>query len=135
MSEDEQLAFWIVGCILAALYMLPTIIAFARGHANRWFIMVVNMVFGGTGLGWIGCLVWAFHAIHRTAKAGGTHGGESGLNLTANDPLLIEIADKSAEPTSLDSRIDQFQKLKQLRDGDVINQDEFNMLRREVLSR
>lgn len=40
-------------------YMLPTIIAFFRGHASRWGILIVNLVFGFTFIGWIWALIWS----------------------------------------------------------------------------
>ncbi len=42
--------------LLIALYFVPSIVAFRRQHPNRWPIFVVNVVFGGTGLGWLGGL-------------------------------------------------------------------------------
>lgn len=43
----------------AALYFLPTIIAFNRGHASKWGIFVVNFLFGATFIMWIIALIWA----------------------------------------------------------------------------
>lgn len=40
-------------------YMLPTIIAFFRGHASRWGILIVNLVFGFTFIGWVWAFIWA----------------------------------------------------------------------------
>ena len=41
------------------LYFLPTIIAFRRNHIYKGIILVINLVFGLTGLGWAGSLIWA----------------------------------------------------------------------------
>ena len=41
-------------------YFLPSIIAFKRGHLNRNAILILNILLGWTGLGWIGALVWSF---------------------------------------------------------------------------
>lgn len=43
------------------LYLLPSIIAFARNHPYKLPILLVN-VFGGVigGLGWVVALVWCF---------------------------------------------------------------------------
>lgn len=76
--------------LIAIGYMFPTIVAFGRGHPNRWVIGLLNFVFGATVLGWVGCLIWAFHRIH-SPKSGGSTGGESGLNLYANDEKLVRI--------------------------------------------
>lgn len=45
--------------VLTLLYLLPTIIAFVRGHHYRWIIFVINLFLGATGLGWVFTLVWA----------------------------------------------------------------------------
>jgi uncharacterized protein len=48
-----------LGLVLLALYGVPTIIAFARGHAYKWVILAINVFAGWTGLGWLTILVWA----------------------------------------------------------------------------
>jgi len=45
--------------ILLALYFVPSIVGFARGHHNKWAIFALNLLLGWTGLGWIGALVWS----------------------------------------------------------------------------
>jgi hypothetical protein len=42
------IGFLIVGII----YIMPSIVAFRRNHPNRWIILVVNLAFGGTIIGW-----------------------------------------------------------------------------------
>jgi cytochrome c biogenesis protein CcdA len=46
--------------VAVLIYFLPTIIAYKKNHANRVIILVLNIVFGWTFLGWIGCLIWSF---------------------------------------------------------------------------
>lgn len=48
------------------LYFVPTIIAFRRGHPNRWIIFLVNFLLGATLIGWIAALVWSLLAVHIT---------------------------------------------------------------------
>lgn len=45
--------------VLAFFYMLPTIIAISRMHRNAKAIAVVNVFFGWTLVGFVGCLAWA----------------------------------------------------------------------------
>jgi len=45
--------------LICALYFLPIIIAFLRGHKNRASIFILNLFLGWTALGWIGSLIWA----------------------------------------------------------------------------
>lgn len=73
-------AFATVGLLglagLCVLYVVPTMVAFRRGHPNRWAILAVNVFFGTTGIGWAGALVWALHAVHlgRRARTGVSRG-------------------------------------------------------------
>jgi len=41
------------------LYVLPTIIAFNRGHQNAASIAALNILLGWAFVGWVGALVWA----------------------------------------------------------------------------
>ena len=46
---------------LAALfvYLIPSVIAFRKGHPKRFFILLVNVLLGVTVLGYIGAMLWA----------------------------------------------------------------------------
>ena len=68
--------------ILAFIYFLPTIIAFNRGHRNRWIIFIVNIVFGCTFLGWIVALIWALNKIDDPVKGGVKHDSQP------HDPVI-----------------------------------------------
>ncbi len=48
----------LVLCILGALYFLPTIIAANRGHQVAG-VLLINLFFGWTGIGWIAMLLWS----------------------------------------------------------------------------
>jgi hypothetical protein len=43
---------------LAILYFLPTIVASNRGHDVAG-VLLLNLFFGWTGIGWIALLLWA----------------------------------------------------------------------------
>ncbi|WP_396152145.1 superinfection immunity protein [Flavobacterium sp.] len=45
--------------IIILLYFLPTIIAFYRGKSNWLAIMLVNIFFGWSFIGWFVALIWA----------------------------------------------------------------------------
>lgn len=45
--------------ICLAIYFIPTIVAFMRGHRNRVAILLTNLFLGWTGLGWIVALIWS----------------------------------------------------------------------------
>ena len=43
----------------AALYLIPTIVAYRRKSQNRGLIATLNVLAGWTGIGWLAALVWA----------------------------------------------------------------------------
>ena len=47
--------------VLASLYFLPTIVASHRGHGVAG-ILLLNLLFGWTGIVWFGLLLWALLA-------------------------------------------------------------------------
>lgn len=66
MSDPNSIVW--VACvilllILIAFYFIPTMIAFASGHPQRWWILLFNLALGGTGLGWFAALIWSFRKL------------------------------------------------------------------------
>lgn len=61
-------AFGIVQLVFAPIlmtgmllvYVAPTAVAYVRDHQNVMPILVLNLFFGWTMLGWVVCLAWAF---------------------------------------------------------------------------
>lgn len=51
------LVICIILLIALMIYFLPTIIG--RNKKNAWAIFFCNLFFGGTGVGWLICLIWA----------------------------------------------------------------------------
>jgi hypothetical protein len=49
----------IIFIVLAAIYLLPSIVAALRKHLSEGAIVLVNIVFGWTLLGWLIALIWA----------------------------------------------------------------------------
>lgn len=41
------------------LYMIPSYVAYSRGHKNKEGVFAVNLIFGGTMIGWGIALVWS----------------------------------------------------------------------------
>lgn len=138
-DTDQTQGMLLLGAMLivaALIYFLPSIIAFRRQHANRWAILVLNTLFGSTGLGWLGTLIWAFHAVHRSPT--GNHGGESGLNVSVNDPVTLRLVEPALDrpragagprPTG-----DRLRELASLRDQGLIDETEYQRLRGDILS-
>lgn len=55
----ESLAAILVFLFILAVYLIPTIIAFSRGHASKWGIGVLNIVLGWSLIFWVVALIWA----------------------------------------------------------------------------
>jgi hypothetical protein len=119
---------WTIICCV--VYVIPSVVAFRRNHPNRWVIFAINMAFGATIIGWIIALVWAMQAVHLSNLPGGSHGGESGLNLFVNDVQQMRIVPeplrRAPDVTGKDDAIDmraaviELDRLKKLRvDGQV----------------
>ncbi len=49
----------IIFAVIIAIGFVPSIIAFARNHTQKWFVMILNIVSGWTVIGWVAALVWA----------------------------------------------------------------------------
>jgi hypothetical protein len=45
---------------VSVIHFLPIIVAGSRHVRNFWWIVLINVLFGWTGIGWIVALVWAF---------------------------------------------------------------------------
>jgi hypothetical protein len=119
------IAFLIVGII----YILPSIIAFRRNHPNRWIILVINVAFGGTIIGWGIALVWAMRAAHQVGSA--SSGGESGLNLFINDVKKIQVVEPPPVPPA--SLSQELERLHNLVAKGAISQTEFEGLKAKLL--
>jgi hypothetical protein len=48
-----------IGLFVVLIALLPTLIAFRRGHEHQVAITFLNLLTGWTGIGWIVALVWA----------------------------------------------------------------------------
>lgn len=46
---------------LFALFFIPTLIAGSRRAQHYYWILLANVVAGGTGVGWIVVLIWALY--------------------------------------------------------------------------
>lgn len=61
----------------------------SSGPNMEAIILLINVIFGTTVLGWIAALIWAMSAVHPSPT--GNHGEESGLNVFDNDPQLLVL--------------------------------------------
>ena len=69
MLEFGKTAFLLLLALITLGYLLPTAVAFLRGHHNRWAIFWTNLLLGWTFLGWAVSLIWATTQVRLTAAA------------------------------------------------------------------
>lgn len=130
------------------MYPLPTFVAFSKRHPNRWVILGLNLILGGTGIVWFGCLIWAMMKVHDPKDAEGSRGGESGLNIFANDIVRVKVEGESATPPSARAgapgwpsdlpsspapgpdTLSRLERLQRLRDQGVIDDEQLDRMSR-----
>lgn len=54
-----MLTMWLLMIIAVGLYFMPTIVAGYRHHSSVFLILILNVFFGWTMLGWLLLLIWA----------------------------------------------------------------------------
>lgn len=55
-----QPIIWIATGVMGLfIYFLPTIIASLKNAKNTLWIFLINLIFAGTGVGWIILMIWA----------------------------------------------------------------------------
>ena len=68
-TADPNDPLWLVFILLMLLgcivFWIPTVIAFHRKHIDRWWILLLNLVLAGTGIGWFAALIWSLGKIGR----------------------------------------------------------------------
>lgn len=73
LTDKSFTGLWFFdGLLIAAalcVFMIPSIIAWWRGVEYKWAILLGNIFLGGTGLGWVACLVFAFSKINPATAA------------------------------------------------------------------
>lgn len=127
---DDFIFLAIFFLVIGIVYIAPSIVAFRRNHPNRWIILVINVVFGGTILGWGIAMVWALRAAHRIGAV--SSGGESGLNLFINDVKKIQVVDPPPLPAT--SPVQELERLHDLLVRGAISQVEFDGLKAKLLA-
>lgn len=54
-----EAAVFLMIVLMLVIYMIPSIVAHVRNHANFGSILALNLLLGWTGLFWVGAFVWS----------------------------------------------------------------------------
>lgn len=122
------MAEFIVILFLAALFFIPTIVAFHREHHYRWIIFGINAVLGITGVGWIFAFIWAAWPNPTSENTGKISDVFSGIGHRVKDIKA------GADYQSPEDMVNLILKYNELRINGAISEDEFNIKKRDLLS-
>jgi len=122
---------------LAWLYVLPFLIAFRRRHRHRWIILIVDLMFGASVVGWFWAFFWALRAPRVPAASGGA---ASALDVLADDVRAVVLARPAAAlpspvPMSVGTPALQIERLAKLHAAGHLTAVEFATLKAAVLQR
>jgi hypothetical protein len=80
-------AFFVGGTVGGMLYLLPLVIAVARGHLNTAALGALNVLLGWTVLGWVAAFVWALSAQRLQVSVAADSPGTSGMQAARAAPV------------------------------------------------
>lgn len=101
--------------VLLVGYFVPTIVAEARRHHNRMAILVVNLFFGWTLLGWVICLAWSLMRPSPQQVSGS------------------QTVKGSLPQVSKPDAVDRLERLAKLREQNVLTEEEFQSQKTGIL--
>lgn len=101
--------------MVIALYFLPIIIAWLRGHHNKAPIFLLNLFLGWTGIGWLAALIWSVSSIKSRAP--------------------VDSSSSSVSRSDAEDAYNRLEKLAGLRDRGLLTDEEFDAEKAKLLSR
>lgn len=72
---------------IITIFLIPSIIAFVRGHASKLGITVTNILFGITGIGWVVALIWSLSNKGQSNTTVVNVGSGNSYNISQKDSL------------------------------------------------
>ena len=117
-------------------YFLPSYVAFdlkiiddvlkGKKHRHRWLILLLNLFVGYTLIGWIILLIWSY-------RPGRILEIPVSIAVAQTDIVNSEKPLKISSEKIPESPEDRLQKLADMKEKDLINEDEFNSKKEEIL--
>lgn len=115
---------------------MPSIVSVRRNHKDITYIILVNIVFGWTFLGWIICLFWALNRYN------------SSESIVFNNNIYANPATQTSHPQSFvnnlpqleisntnahKDKIAQLKEIKELLDEGILTQAEYEQQKSKIL--
>lgn len=119
--------------IVAVLYFIPSVVAYKRNHAYKNIILVINIVFGLTGIGWAGAMIWAIWPTEKSlidpilGNVTGT--GQRNAGDTFGAKAFGETRGFSKEKEDHE----KIQELVNLFNSGSLTEDEFKAMKRKII--
>ncbi len=134
----ELLLYILFFIAVSYIYFLPSIIAFRRHHPHRWPILAIDVLFGATGIGWLGTLVWALRIVQLPGKDKRSTGEMGGMSVLMNDLKSVRVfSPPPARPAKLfstEAAMKLVERLMQLRTDASLTEEEYQSMKAAVLS-
>lgn len=107
---------------LVVLYILPSFVALYRKHPSKYSIILVDVLLGFTGIGWLVALIWSFGSTKQTV-------------LVVNAlPVVAKPQNASAAlPVANKTIAERIAELKAMLDSGTISQSEFELLKADAV--
>lgn len=58
-DAHSALLWLVIGIVILIVHFIPSYLAYSNNHPSKGLILVLNILMGWTGLGWIILLIWA----------------------------------------------------------------------------
>jgi len=79
--NDVALNNFIYVVSLGFLYFIPSFVADSRGHHDRFSILLSNLIFGWTGVGWLASFVWSLLSVEGVGSMADSFGRKAAPRL------------------------------------------------------
>jgi len=121
--------------LFALAYFIPTWLAFSKRHPARWLIFLVNLLLGGTVLGWLIALIWA---CSEGDSVPAEHAQKLPPSIGVSEPAQANLFQQQVSAPNSTNGVEQISnellRLKALLDNQVIKKDEFDQLKRRLIA-
>jgi len=130
----KALGYLLLAAIAIVVYFLPTIIAVKRQHAYKGIIAVINVVFGLTGIGWAGALIWAIFPSEKSLIDPFV-GNPTGTGIrNAGDTFGAKKVGEERGYIAEKRLTEELDRLIQMKSNGDISDGEFQELKRKLIS-